>query len=160
MKGGDAGSARGTPRSQLRSCCDMSFEGLSPELMLCVRIRRERLWCSWPASKQSRQVLRRLVDQTAWNPNSGSRRVLRPILPRTEVSERQPPFCQDARTQIDRPSRDVRTHRAKENTCDNHFARCFSQVDSGIVNLKKVHSKSDCTVPFSADSCEMVVARV
>jgi len=136
--------ARGTPRSQLRSstmskalaksrnhpkgeeCCDMSFEGLSPELMLCVRIRRERLWCSRPASKRSRQVLRRLVDQTAWDPNLGSRRVLRPILPRTEVSERQPPFRQDARTQIDRPSRDVRTHRAKENTCDNHFARCFS----------------------------------
>ena len=103
----------------------MSFEGLSPELMLCVRIRRERLWCSRPASKRSRQVLRRLVDQTAWDPNLGSRRVLRPILPRTEVSERQPPFRQDARTQIDRPSRDVRTHRAKENTCDNHFARCF-----------------------------------
>ena len=141
-KGGDAGRARGTPRSQLRSstmskalaksrnhpkveeCCDMSFEGLSPELMLCVRIRRERLWCSRPASKRSRQVLRRLVDQTAWDPNLGSRRVLRPILPRTEVSERQPPFRQDARTQIDRPSRDVRTHRAKENTCDNHFARC------------------------------------
>ena len=100
----------------------MSFEGLSPELMLCVRIRRERLWCSRPASKRSRQVLRRLVDQTAWDPNLGSRRVLRPILPRTEVSERQPPFRQDARTQIDRPSRDVRTHRAKENTCDNHFA--------------------------------------
>jgi len=107
----------------------MSFEGLSPELMLCVRIRRERLWCSRPASKRSRQVLRRLVDQTAWDPNLGSRRVLRPILPRTEVSERQPPFRQDARTQIDRPSRDVRTHRAKENTCDNHFARCFDEIN-------------------------------
>ena len=104
----------------------MSFEGLSPELMLCVRIRRERLWCSRPASKRSRQVFRRLLDQTAWDPNLGSRRVLRPILPRTEVSERQPPFRQDARTQIDRPSRDVRTHRAKENTCDNHFARTSS----------------------------------
>ena len=38
--------------------------------MLCVRIRRERLWCSRPASKRSRQV-RRLVDQTAWDPNLG-----------------------------------------------------------------------------------------
>jgi len=64
--------ARGTPRSQLRSstmskalaksrnhpkgeeCCDMSFEGLSPELMLCVRIRRERLWCS-PQSRGGRK---------------------------------------------------------------------------------------------------------
>ena len=77
------GRARGTPRSQLRNstmskalatssihpkveeCCDMSFEGLSPELMLCVRIRRERLWCSQPASMRSRQAFRRLVDQTA-----------------------------------------------------------------------------------------------
>jgi len=115
--------SRNHPKGE--ECCDMSFEGLSPELMLCVRIRRERLWCSRPASKRSRQVFRRLLDQTAWDPNLGSRRVLRPILPRTEVSERQPPFRQDARTQIDRPSRDVRTHRAKENTCDNHFARCF-----------------------------------
>ena len=117
--------AKSRNHPKVEECCDMSFEGLSPELMLCVRIRRERLWCSRPASKRSRQVFRRLVDQTAWDPNLGSRRVLRPILPRTEVSERQPPFRQDARTQIDRPSRDVRTHRAKENTCDNHFARCF-----------------------------------
>ena len=115
--------SRNHPKGE--ECCDMSFEGLSPELMLCVRIRRERLWCSRPASKRSRQVFRRLLDQTAWDPNLGSRRVLRPILPRTEVSERQPPFRQDARTQIDRPSRDVRTHRAKENTCYNHFARQF-----------------------------------
>jgi len=117
--------SRNHPKGE--ECCDMSFEGLSPELMLCVRIRRERLWCSRPASKRSRQVFRRLLDQTAWDPNLGSRRVLRPILPRTEVSERQPPFRQDARTQIDRPSRDVRTHRAKENTCDNHFARCLQK---------------------------------
>ena len=119
--------SRNHPKGE--ECCDMSFEGLSPELMLCVRIRRERLWCSRPASKRSRQVFRRLLDQTAWDPNLGSRRVLRPILPRTEVSERQPPFRQDARTQIDWPSRDVRTHRAKENTCDNHFARCFTRKD-------------------------------
>ena len=118
--------SRNHPKGE--ECCDMSFEGLSPELMLCVRIRRERLWCSRPASKRSRQVFRRLLDQTAWDPNLGSRRVLRPILPRTEVSERQPPFRQDARTQIDRPSRDVRTHRAKENTCDNHFARCLRKA--------------------------------
>ena len=50
----------------------MSFEGLSPELMLCVRIRRERLWCSRPASKWSRKFFKRLVDKTEWDPNSGS----------------------------------------------------------------------------------------
>ena len=125
--------SRNHPKGE--ECSDMSFEGLSPELMLCVRGRRERLWCSRPASKRSRQVLRRLVDQTAWGPNLGSRRVLRPILPRTKVSERQPPFCQDARTQIDRPSCNVRKHRAKENTCDNHFARCFS-VTALLKSLK------------------------
>ena len=55
-KGGDVERARGTPRTQMRSltmlkalaksrnhpkveeCCDMPFEGLSPELMLCVQI--------------------------------------------------------------------------------------------------------------------------
>jgi hypothetical protein len=121
--------SRNHPKGE--ECCDMSFEGLSPELMLCVRIRRERLWCSRPASKRSRQVFRRLLDQTAWDPNLGSRRVLRPILPRTEVSERQPPFLQDARAQIDRPSRDLRMHRAKENTCDNHFARSFLPTEPG-----------------------------
>ena len=112
MQGGSRGACKGDSTLQLRSltmskalakssnhpkveeCCDMSFEGLSLELMLCVRIRRERLWCSQQASKRSRQVLRLLVDQTAWDPNLGSRRVLRPIQPRTEVSERQPPFCQ------------------------------------------------------------------
>jgi len=121
----------------------MSFEGLSPELMLCVRIRRERLWCSRPASKRSRQVFRRLLDQTAWDPNLGSRRVLRPILPRTEVSERQPPFRQDARTQIDRPSRDVRTHRAKENTCD-HFAGGEGQfITSKGASKRKTRHKPD-----------------
>ena len=137
------GHVRGTPHSQLHSstmsealakshdhpkveeCCDRSFEGLSLELMLCVQIRRERLWCSLQASKWLRQVLKRLVDQTVWDPNLDSQRVLRPILPRTEVSERQPPFSQDARTQIDLPSRDVQTHLAKENTCNNHFARVF-----------------------------------
>ena len=129
--------SRNHPKGE--ECCDMSFEGLSPELMLCVRIRRERLWCSRPASKRSRQVFRRLLDQTAWDPNLGSRRVLRPILPRTEVSERQPPFRQDARTQIDRPSRDVRTHRAKENTCDNHFARSIFVASSSSSSSFNTH---------------------
>ena len=138
--------AKSRNHPKVEECCDMSFEGLSPELMLCLRIRRERLWCSRPASKRSRQVLRRLVDQTAWDPNLGSRRVLRPILPRTEVSERQPPFrcvrtsregrskC-GARTQIGWPSRDEQIRRAKENTCDNRIARCFSDSSSQICDF-------------------------
>ena len=89
IREGGLGHSRGAPLTQLCSstmskvlaksnnhlkveeCCDMSFQGLSPELMLCVIICRERLWCSLQASKLSRQVLRWLLDQTAWDPNLG-----------------------------------------------------------------------------------------
>ena len=50
----------------------MPVVGQSLESMLCVRIRRERLWCSRPASKRSRKFFKRLVDKTEWDPNSGS----------------------------------------------------------------------------------------
>ena len=84
---------------------------------------------------------RLLVDQTAWDPNLGLLHFLRPILPSTKVSERQPPFHQDAQTQIDRPSRYVQTHLAKENTCYNHFAWCFvfpSQQVCLILSLEHI----------------------